>query len=114
MKKVLITGVAGFIGFHLARQLQDKFIVYGIDFFNPAAHIIHSQRLAQLGSSVKYHHCDIRNYNELHNTIKEFSPDFIIHLVSTGIANSALQPELYYDTNVKGFQNILETYRIEN
>ncbi|MCG3167499.1 MAG: UDP-N-acetylglucosamine 4-epimerase [Bacteroidia bacterium] len=109
MKKVLITGVAGFVGFHLAKKLQDKFIICGLDFFYPVVDSINAQRLTHLGSSVKFTHSDIRNYDELLKTIKLIKPDFIIHLAAcTGVANSALQPELYFDTNVKGFQNILE------
>ncbi len=109
MKKVFITGVAGFIGFHLVRKFQDNFIVHGIDLFNQLDDSIQAHRLAQLGSIVNYHSCDIRNYNDLMKIIREIKPDFIIHLAAcTGIANSALQPDLYYNTNVKGFQNILE------
>jgi len=112
MKKVLITGVAGFIGFHLAKKLQNKFIVHGIDFFNPSEDSIYAQRLVQINSFIEYNHCDIRNYAELLKVITDIKPDFIIHFAAcTGIANSALQPELYYDTNVKGFQNILDVCR---
>ncbi len=109
MKKVLITGVAGFIGFHLAKKLHNKFVVYGIDFFIPNADSIYAQRLGQINSFIEYHHTDIRNYTELRKVIAAIKPDFIIHFAAcTGIANSALQPELYFDTNVIGFQNILE------
>lgn len=113
MTKVLITGIAGFVGFHLAKKLNQYFEVYGIDLVNKHDEGIKSDRLSVLKDSVIYTRIDIRNKEELIDYFDSLKPQLVIHLAAQpGIANSLKVPDLYYETNVNGFFNVLEACRI--
>jgi UDP-glucuronate 4-epimerase len=112
MARVLITGVAGFIGFHLARKLQPTNEVFGLDFGYQNENTLNGIRLKYLGNQIKFIETDIRNRKKLSNTIKKVKPDIVIHLAGcTGIATSKTNPDLYFDTNVTGFYNLLTVCR---
>lgn len=105
MPSILITGAAGFIGYHLQLQLQKKYRVSGIDLLeNPTPSVaLRSARLTDIK------HATIQSpfINQLH-----YKPDIIIHLAAeTGISQSLHHPQKYYDTNVTGTYNILEQCR---
>ncbi|MEX0813975.1 MAG: NAD-dependent epimerase/dehydratase family protein [Chitinophagales bacterium] len=111
--KLLITGIAGFIGFHLARKLYGDYTVFGIDITDGSVANINGDRLRELPEEIEYLETDIRNYDALKTVIGKFKPDLVIHLAAcTGIAKSAIDPKLYFDTNVQGFYNVLEASRI--
>jgi UDP-glucuronate 4-epimerase len=105
MAYVLITGGAGFIGYHLQQQLQSKYLVNAIDLINEPTPAI-KLRKSKLKHVV---HADINSdfLNTLENT-----PEVIIHLAAeTGIAGSLTHPQKYFDTNVAGTFNVLEQCR---
>lgn len=109
MKKVVITGIAGFIGFHLAKKWYPEYVIYGIDIVNINQDDIRSKRLRALTNDLEYFQVDIKDVKTLRKVLKKVKPDFIVHLAAcTGISQSTISPDLYFDTNVKGFQNLLQ------
>ena len=106
MKKVIVTGGAGFIGSHLTTKLIQKgYKVVIIDNFNTGklSNISHIKRNKNL-SIAKF---DIRNKKKIRNLFKNVS--FIFHLAAIAeIAPSIENPEEYFTTNVNGTLNILE------
>ena len=133
--KVLITGVAGFIGFHLAEKLLKKgHEVVGIDNVNDYYDVkLKYSRLNKLGiltdqASVFNKHCasevhpnllfvrmNIENREELPKLFKKYDFDIVCNLAAqAGVRYSIENPETYIDSNVVGFLNILECSRHNN
>ena len=122
--KILITGVAGFIGYHLAKKLIGKSNeVIGIDNINSYYDIkLKLDRLKQLelfskrmNLSWEFKKCDISDDNTIRNIFKERKPQIIINLAAqAGVRYSLENPKKYIDTNVNGFYNILENMRKNN
>ncbi len=109
--KILITGVAGFIGFHLANKLLDKNIdVIGIDNINSYYDLdLKKSRLDLLKDKISFYKIDIVNLNALKNFFKEHKPNLIIHLAAqAGVRYSIKNPEQYISNNIVGFFNVLE------
>ncbi len=114
-KKILVTGAAGFVGFHLAEALHkrgDK--VLGIDNFNsyydPKLKLAREKELEKLGIEVI--HGDICNKELLDKKIAEFAPTHIVHMAAqAGVRYSIENPEAYIHSNILGFLNILEACR---
>lgn len=112
--KVLITGVAGFIGFHLARNLLKKKIkVIGIDNINNYYSTkLKNSRLEILKKNKNFifYKSDVTkfsNLNKIFNNNK--SVDIIYHLAAqAGVRYSVVNPKTYFQSNVVGFFNILE------
>ena len=113
--KILITGCAGFIGYHLTESLtknRDK--VIGIDNLNNYYDInLKKKRLINLKSkNFSYSKIDIKNYKTLRGFFKKNKFDLVYHLAAqAGVRYSILSPETYFDNNLKGFFNILECCR---
>ncbi|AFY54979.1 nucleoside-diphosphate-sugar epimerase [Rivularia sp. PCC 7116] len=113
---VLITGVAGFIGYHLAqRLLADGEQVYGIDNLNDYYDVnLKKARLAQLIPHTNFHfqQLDLNNREEILKLFKEQNFDYVINLAAqAGVRYSLENPFAYVDTNLVGFANILEACR---
>jgi UDP-glucuronate 4-epimerase len=112
-KKVLITGVAGFIGFALAEKLIKKnFIVHGIDNFDNYYSVkLKKKRIELLKRNNNFHFRKI-NFTKKNN-IKLFFKgkkfETVIHLgAQAGVRYSLTNPDKYIDTNFIGFINIIE------
>lgn len=113
MKKIIITGSAGFIGFHLAlKLLKKKKYIIGIDnlnkYYNPK---LKQQRLKILNrfKNFKFIKSDIRNYKKLNIIFKKFRPDCVVNLAAqAGVRYSIQNPREYLNTNIVGFFNIME------
>ncbi len=114
--KVLVTGAAGFIGFHVSRYLCERGdIVVGIDnlndYYDPA---LKQARLEQLSllDGFSFQKIDIVDSSGLENlfSIEEF--DRVVHLAAqAGVRYSLENPQAYIDANLVGFTNILECCR---
>ena len=110
--KVLITGAAGFIGFHAAKEfLRRGWDVAGIDNFNDYYDIaLKRDRAANLAISV--HESDICDLDAIRSIFESESPDVVLHLAAQpGVRYSILHPFIYQKTNVEGFLNVLECCR---
>ena len=113
MKKLLITGVAGFIGYHLAEKLiNNNYHIIGIDnlndYYDPA---LKKARLNNLikNSYFEFHQIDFTQNNTLIPIFKKNKFDHVIHLgAQAGVRYSITNPQFYIDTNISGFLNILE------
>ncbi|MBD8121145.1 NAD-dependent epimerase/dehydratase family protein [Pseudomonas lutea] len=113
---VLITGVAGFIGFHVARRLCGLGVqVIGIDNLNDYYSVeLKSARLAQLGnfSSFQFQPIDIVDPGSLLDLFSTSGFSEVIHLAAqAGVRYSIDNPGVYAQANLVGFLNVLEACR---
>jgi len=116
MTKILITGAAGFIGFHLSEYLAKKgMLVTGIDTINAYYDVnLKLDRLQQLKglSNFKFHTISICDKDALDDLFKVEKFDFVINLAAqAGVRYSIEKPYKYIDSNLIGFINILEACR---
>ncbi len=115
---ILVTGCAGFIGFHLCLKLlkDKKNLIYGIDNLNSYYDIrLKKNRLLELEHNSKFHFfkCDISNKKFFFNKFKKIKIDVVINLAAqAGVRYSIINPEAYFKSNLKGFFNILEFSRL--
>ena len=117
--KILITGVAGFIGFHLSNRLvQKKNIVFGIDNLNTYYDVgLKKERLNILNKNKNFNFfkIDLLNKKKIDMIIKNHNIRYIIHLAAqAGVRYSIENPEAYFRSNMEGFFNILELSKINN
>lgn len=116
--KVLVTGTAGFIGYHLAKKLLSLgYEVIGIDNLNDYYDV--SLKIDRLNDIQDERFCfyqiDITNKEALHFVFEAEKPKAVIHLAAqAGVRYSLENPHLYIDSNIVGFMNILESCRSEN
>ncbi len=114
--KILLTGCAGFIGFHLTKALLARgAAVRGIDslkgHYDPALKRARLARLEGLGS-FQFHHADIADSAPLAAAAGNDAPDVIIHLAAQAGVRFALDdPAAYTRSNLVGHQNVLEFAR---
>ena len=106
--KILITGVAGFMGFNLAKHLlKKKLIVYGIDNYDNYYSIkFKHQRIYQLKKYInfKFKKIDITNKKSLNKYFLKKKYDFIFHFAAqAGVRYSLINPKKYINTNINGF-----------
>ncbi len=118
-KKILITGCAGFIGNKLLRELikSKKYNLHGIDNINNYYKTsLKKNRLALINDkSFTFYNIDICNKKKLLSNFKKNKYDYIFHLAAqAGVRYSIINPQKYFDSNIKGFFNILEACKIIN
>ena len=116
---ILITGSAGFIGYHLAKKILKKNLnVFGIDNINSYYDInLKKNRIKDLKKSKKFffYKIDLSEYNKLNSLIKRNKIKYIIHLAAqAGVRYSIKKPKTYFKSNMEGFFNILEVSRHNN
>ena len=126
MKKVLVTGSAGFIGFHLVRALLAKgYDVVGVDnlndYYEPE---LKTNRLNNLDEFVSKSDCenryrferlDIADDVEINRCFERYDFDIVVNLAAqAGVRYSLENPKAYVDSNLVGFVNILECCRHAN
>ncbi len=119
--KIIITGSAGFIGYHLSKKLIEKNIsVVGIDNLNSYYDTrLKEARLQQLKNiplkkDVKFDFFEenINNKTALDDIFKKTEPDVVINLAAqAGVRYSMINPSAYIETNLVGFSNIIECCR---
>jgi UDP-glucuronate 4-epimerase len=115
-RHILITGIAGFIGFHVARNLLERgATVTGIDnlnaYYSPE---LKQARIADLGNNprLNFHIIDLGESDRLTALVDHIRPDAIIHLAAqAGVRYSITNPHAYISANVDGFLSVLEACR---
>ena len=116
MSKVLVTGAAGFIGFHLSQRLLERGdTVVGIDNLNPYYDVsLKQDRLAQLQKQAgfSFYKLDLANREEIADLFAKEALDVVVNLAAqAGVRYSLENPHAYVDSNLVGFTNILEGCR---
>jgi len=129
---ILVTGTAGFIGFHVTnRLLKDGHEVIGIDNLNTYYDVtLKHSRLAQVGinsSVVQYntsfagvvgytfYQLQLEDKNVLTHLFQQHKPDVVIHLAAqAGVRYSIINPDAYISSNIVAYNNILECCRHHN
>jgi UDP-glucuronate 4-epimerase len=110
---ILITGVAGFIGFNLAKcLLNKKYKIYGIDNFDSYYSILlKKKRLNNLKKNKRFvfSQLDLTDKKKTNIFFKNKKFDLIINLAAqAGVRYSLINPKKYIDTNIFGFLNLIE------
>lgn len=116
IKKILVTGAAGFIGFHLSKKLlENGAIVVGLDnlndYYDPN---LKQARLDQLAPHDSFTHVnfDMADRPSMEKLFTQHSFDAVVNLAAqAGVRYSLENPHSYVDTNLVGFVNILEGCR---
>jgi UDP-glucuronate 4-epimerase len=126
-KKVLITGIAGFIGFHLAKKLNKEGLdVYGLDiindYYDPELKLarlralnIDTQNIAynkELKGTVTFIKLDLQDLEGMKALFALHTFDYVVNLAAqAGVRYSLINPHSYVDNNITGFLNVLECCR---
>jgi UDP-glucuronate 4-epimerase len=112
---ILVTGAAGFIGYHVARRLLDRGDeVLGVDnlnaYYDPA---LKEARLGRLtGDRFHFLRLDIADTDAMRRMFESRRPSRVVHLAAqAGVRYSLTNPYAYVDSNILGFLNILEGCR---
>jgi UDP-glucuronate 4-epimerase len=116
MQNVLVTGAAGFIGYHLCRRLLERGLaVVGLDNLNSYYDVqLKKDRLAQLRDhqGFRFLQLDLVDESGLRHLFQQFNPEYVINLAAqAGVRYSLQNPRAYVDSNLVGFVNLLECCR---
>ncbi len=116
--KVLITGVAGFIGSNVVKALLARFsdaMVIGVDcldaYYDPQ---LKNERLRELqeNSRFMFFRGDIADKDSVDKIFDRYCPEYVLNFAAkVGVRHSVLHPEEYISTNINGFFNVLEACR---
>ena len=114
--KVLVTGAAGFIGFHLAQRLLERGdAVVGLDSLNAYYDVrLKEARLAILRKlpGFQFVKADLAHRNAMEEVLTRAKFDAVVNLAAqAGVRYSIENPRAYVDANVSGFMNVLEGVR---
>ncbi len=115
-RKILVTGAAGFIGFHLCRRLLNAgHQVIGLDNLNEYYDVrLKLDRLKEIESNLNFHFVkiDLSDRRNLSVLFAEQGFDMVVNLAAqAGVRYSLINPYAYAETNLLGFLNILEGCR---
>lgn len=119
-KKILVTGCAGFIGFHLANKFLEKsnIQVYGIDNLNDYYDVDLKKKRIQIlkkKKNFKFTKIDLRKLNDLKKFFNNKKFFAVYHLAAqAGVRYSILNPKVYLDNNINAFYNIMYLSNKEN
>ncbi len=116
MNKILVTGTAGFIGFHLANRLiKEGWTVVGLDNLNEYYDVnLKKARLDILRKSekFKFYKASLEDQDTITNIFKVEKTDYVVNLAAqAGVRYSIENPHAYTSSNIEGFLNILEGCR---
>ncbi len=115
--KVLVTGAAGFIGFHVCRRLaaSKRCEVLGLDNLNEYYSVeLKRARLAELEplENFRFLKGDLSDAPAFRGIFDHFRPDYVVHLAAqAGVRFSTENPAAYVQSNISGFLNVLEACR---
>ncbi len=115
-KKILVTGAAGFIGFHLSKRILDEGgEVIGFDNLNDYYEVsLKESRLEILDKYEKFTFIkgNLADKSAIENIFETYCPDIIVNLAAqAGVRYSIDNPDAYIESNIIGFYNILEACR---
>jgi len=119
IERILVTGAAGFIGFHLSKSLlEDGYEVLGIDnvndYYDPALKQARLDIILKY-SNFRFEKVDISHREPLTKVFKMFRPNKVVNLAAqAGVRYSLTNPYAYMDSNLVGFLNIIELCRHNN
>jgi UDP-glucuronate 4-epimerase len=116
LKRVIVTGAAGFIGFSLTnRLLKEGYEVCGLDNFNNYYSVaLKEARATELSKHKGFvvDLLDLSDADQLNGLFKRFKPDTVVNLAAQpGVRYSLQNPRAYADSNITGFVNLLEACR---
>lgn len=113
---ILVTGAAGFIGFHVTRKLLSQgYRVVGVDsltpYYDPALKEARRDELAKSDRFEFVKH-DLSEREATLHLFREYGFPYVVHLAAqAGVRHSISHPEAYVDANLQGFANVLEGCR---
>ena len=115
-KNILVTGAAGFIGFHLAKRLLALgYHVIGVDNINEYYDVLLKKdrlKILEGNSNFKFFKIDLSNKEKLNQLFKEKQIHIVVNLAAqAGVRYSLDNPHSYVRSNLNGFVNILEACR---
>ena len=108
--RVLVTGIAGFIGMHCAERLAKRGDeVIGLDNLNSYYSVeLKEARLARLEGLARVARLDLADSDALEKLIAESRPERVLHLAAqAGVRDSIENPAAYFQSNLVGFANLL-------
>ncbi len=116
MQRLLVTGCAGFIGFHLSKRLlEEGRLVLGVDnlneYYDPT---LKQARLSQLTTQPRFRFfkLDLTSRKEIEQFFSNHAFDCVVHLAAqAGVRYSLTHPHAYVESNLLGFANLLEGCR---
>ena len=113
---ILVTGCAGFIGFSLVRELlkNRNFKIVGVDNLNNISGDLKlkNKRLSLIRKNIKFYNISLEDKNQLKKLYKKYKFQNVIHLAAQpGVRLSIQKPEIYFNSNIKGYFNILDLSR---
>jgi len=109
MMRVLITGITGFAGSHLAEYLLTKknIEIYGVERWRSK-----TENIDHIKSKIKLHECDVRDYSSVRKLLETIKPDRIFHLAAQSfVPTSWHAPAETLNTNIIGQLNLFEAVR---
>lgn len=131
MRKILVTGIGGFIGFHVSKVLasEPNVEVFGVDvlndYYDPE---LKKNRLVHLGFDrheiesnqeiesktlpIRFKRLNLADKTSVMQVFESFQPDGVVHLAAqAGVRYSLTHPEVYLESNMTAFLNVLEACR---
>ena len=117
--RILVTGSAGFIGFHLCKSLlDDGYLVLGIDnindYYDPTLKLARLEQLKPY-KNFKFEKVDIADRESITKSFHSFKPNKVVNLAAqAGVRYSIENPNVYMNSNLVGFLNIIELCRHNN
>lgn len=117
--KILVTGAAGFIGYHLCKSLlEDDYEILGIDnindYYDPNLKLARLHQLKPY-KNFKFEKVDIADQKSIKQSFQSFKPKKVVNLAAqAGVRYSIENPYAYMESNLVGFLNIIELCRNNN